>query len=150
MSKHTLGPWQVIEPRTAMLGECYSIRTIAAPADIWNGYVGGVVYSSPNAKANAALIAAAPDLRALQADFTLEGAADRDGLQWVKATPKSRDGQLQSVQIGFQGEALSALEILDSFGQRSVLKFGKVEVNPSLPPSTFQFKVPSGADVIRQ
>jgi outer membrane lipoprotein carrier protein len=98
----------------------------------------------------AALIAAAPDLRALQADFTLEGAADRDGLQWVKATPKSRDGQLQSVQIGFQGEALSALEILDSFGQRSVLKFGKVEVNPSLPPSTFQFKVPSGADVIRQ
>jgi outer membrane lipoprotein carrier protein len=98
----------------------------------------------------AALIAAAPDLRALQADFTLEGAADRDGLQWVKATPKSRDGQLQSVQIGFQGEALSALEILDSFGQRSVLKFGQVEVNPSLPPSTFQFKVPSGADVIRQ
>jgi len=98
----------------------------------------------------AALIAAAPDLRALQADYTLEGAADRDGLQWVKATPKSRDGQLQSVQIGFQGEALSALEILDSFGQRSVLKFGKVEVNPSLPASTFQFKVPSGADVIRQ
>ena len=98
----------------------------------------------------AALIAAAPDLRALQADYTLEGAADRDGLQWVKATPKSRDGQLQSVQIGFQGEALSALEILDSFGQRSVLKFSKVEVNPALPASTFQFKAPAGADVIRQ
>lgn len=98
----------------------------------------------------AALIAAAPDLRALQADFTLEAGPERDGLQWVKATPKSKDGQLQSVQVGFQGEALSALEILDSFGQRSVLKFGKVEVNPSLPPSTFQFKVPVGADVIRQ
>ena len=48
------------------------------------------------------------------------------------------------MQIGFQGEALAALEILDSFGQRSVLKFGKVEVNPSLPPATFQFKPPSG------
>ena len=98
----------------------------------------------------AALIAAAPDLRALQADFTLEAAPERDGLQWVKATPKSKDGQLQSVQVGFQGDALSALEILDSFGQRSVLKFGKVEVNPSLPASAFQFKVPAGADVIRQ
>lgn len=98
----------------------------------------------------AALIAAAPDLRALQADFTLEAAPERDGLQWVKATPKSKDGQLQSVQVGFLGDALSALEILDSFGQRSVIKFGKIEVNPSLPPSTFQFKVPSGADVIRQ
>lgn len=98
----------------------------------------------------AALIAAAPDLRALQADFALEAAPERDGLQWIKASPKNKDGQLQSVQVGFQGDALAALEILDSFGQRSVLKFSKVEVNPSLPASTFQFKAPAGADVIRQ
>jgi len=98
----------------------------------------------------AALIAAAPDLRALQADFTLEAAPERDGLQWVKATPKNKDGQLQNVQIGFQGEALASLEILDSFGQRSVLKFSKVEVNPALPGSTFVFKTPAGADVVRQ
>lgn len=98
----------------------------------------------------AALIASAPDLKALQADFALESAPERDGLQWVKATPKSKDGQLQSVQIGFQGDSLAALEILDSFGQKSVLKFGKVEVNPSLPASTFHFKPPPGADVVRQ
>ncbi|MDM0000802.1 outer membrane lipoprotein chaperone LolA [Variovorax sp. J22P240] len=98
----------------------------------------------------AALIAAAPDLRALQADFTLDAAPERDGLQWVKATPKTKDGQLQSVQIGFQGEALASLEILDSFGQRSVLKFSNVEVNPALPGSTFVFKTPAGADVVRQ
>jgi outer membrane lipoprotein carrier protein len=98
----------------------------------------------------AALIAAAPDLRALQADFALEGAPERDGLQWVKATPKSKDGQLQSVQIGFQGDALASLEILDSFGQRSVLKFSKVEVNPALPASTFDFKAPAGADILKQ
>ncbi|WP_345539194.1 outer membrane lipoprotein chaperone LolA [Variovorax defluvii] len=98
----------------------------------------------------AALIAAAADLRALQADFSLEDSPERDGLQWVKATPKSKEGQLQSVQIGFQGEALAALEILDSFGQRSVLKFSKVELNPSLPAGTFQFKPPAGADVLRQ
>ncbi|MGJ7510864.1 outer membrane lipoprotein chaperone LolA [Variovorax sp. GT1P44] len=98
----------------------------------------------------AALIAAAPDLRALQTDFALEAAPDRDGLQWVKASPKNKDGQLQNVQIGFQGEALAALEILDSFGQRSVLKFDKVEVNPALPAGTFAFKTPAGADVVRQ
>jgi len=98
----------------------------------------------------AALIASAPNLKALQADFALESAPERDGLQWVKATPKSKDGQLQSVQIGFQGDSLAALEILDSFGQKSVLKFSKVEVNPSLPASTFQFKPPAGADVVRQ
>ena len=98
----------------------------------------------------AALIAAAPDLRALQADFTLEAAPERDGLQWVKATPKAKDGQLQGIQVGFQGEALAALEIQDSFGQRSVLKFSKVEVNPALGAGAFAFKAPAGADVLKQ
>jgi outer membrane lipoprotein carrier protein len=98
----------------------------------------------------AALIASAADLKALQADFSLEAEPERDGLQWVKATPKSKDGQLQSVQIGFRGDALAALEILDAFGQKSVLKFSKVEVNPSLAAGTFEFKPPPGADVVRQ
>jgi outer membrane lipoprotein carrier protein len=98
----------------------------------------------------AALIAAAPDLRALQSEFTLEAAPERDGLQWVRATPKAKDGQLQGIQVGFQGEALAALEIQDSFGQRSVLKFSKVEVNPVLGASTFAFKAPAGADVLKQ
>lgn len=106
----------------------------------------------------AALIAAAPDLHALQAEFTLTAAPDKDGLQWVVATPRAREGQLQAVRVGFRpGEKsavkssqLAALEILDSFGQRSLLTFSKVEVNPKLPGDTFQFKPPQGADVIRQ
>ena len=102
----------------------------------------------------AALIAAAPDLRALQADFDLQDAADQDGLQWVVATPKTKDGSLQSVRVGFKpgdnGNQLSVLEILDSFGQRSVLTFSKLDVNVTLPADTFQFKPPAGADVIRQ
>ena len=102
----------------------------------------------------AALIAAAPDLRALQADFTLAAAPEKDGLEWVVATPKAKDGQLQTVRVGFRaGEkpaGLAALEILDSFGQRSVLSFSKVEVNPTLPKDAFQFNPPKGADVIRQ
>lgn len=98
----------------------------------------------------AAIIASAADVKALEADFTLEEQPARDGLEWVRATPKSRDAQLQSVQIGFQGEALAALEILDAFGQQSVLRFTKVELNPALPAQRFQFKAPAGADVIRQ
>ena len=50
----------------------------------------------------AALIAAAPDLKALQADFTLADAPDKEGLQWVAATPKSKEGQLDSVRVGFR------------------------------------------------
>jgi outer membrane lipoprotein carrier protein len=98
----------------------------------------------------AALVASAPDLKALQADFNLQSSPDKDGLQWATATPKSKDAQLQSVRIGFKGNELAALEILDSFGQRSVMSFSKVEVNPSLAAEAFSFKPPAGADVIRQ
>ena len=102
----------------------------------------------------AALVAAAPDLAALRADFDLKNGADKDGLQWVEATPKTKDGQLASVRVGLKpsdkGPELAALEILDSFGQRSVLSFTKVEVNPVMPAESFQFKPPAGADVLRQ
>jgi outer membrane lipoprotein carrier protein len=104
----------------------------------------------------AALIAAAPDLRALQADFKLQDAPDKDGLQWVVATPKLKDGPLQSVRVGFRpvdnttGSELAVLEILDSFGQRSVLTFSQFDANVAAPPDAFVFKPPAGADVVRQ
>jgi len=98
----------------------------------------------------AALIAASPDLNALRRDFTLEAAPERNGLQWVLATPKVRDGQLNSVSVGFQGDQLAVLEILDGFGQRSVMRFSKMELNVPVPAATFQFKPPAGADLIRQ
>jgi outer membrane lipoprotein carrier protein len=101
----------------------------------------------------AALIAAAPDLQGLQADFTLRALPEKAGLQWVQATPKTRDGQLQSISVGFrstaQGSELAALEILDSFGQRSVMSFTRFEANVAFGASHFQFKPPTGVDVIR-
>ena len=102
----------------------------------------------------AAVIAAASDLKGLEADFALSAQPDRGGLQWVLATPKTKDGQLQNIGVGFKatdkGPELAVLEILDSFGQKSVMTFNQVEVNPALTAATFQFKVPAGADVIRQ
>ncbi|MES2977323.1 MAG: outer membrane lipoprotein chaperone LolA [Pseudomonadota bacterium] len=102
----------------------------------------------------AAVIAAAADIKGLQADFNLAPLPEKDGLQWVKATPKTRDGQVQSISVGFKtvakGSELAVLEILDSFGQRSVMTFSQFEVNPPLQAAAFQFKPPAGADVIRQ
>ena len=100
----------------------------------------------------AALIASAPDLKALQADFSLQAQPDQGGLEWVLATPRSADSQLKTVRVGLRppGHELVTLDILDSFGQRSVLTFSGFELNPALPASTFAFKPPTGADVVRQ
>lgn len=102
----------------------------------------------------AAIVAAAPNVTALEKDFTLAEEPDKDGQQWVKATPKSRDGQLQTIRVGFKpgskGPELSTLDILDSFGQRSVLTFTGFEVNAAVPASQFVFTPPKGADVLKQ
>ena len=98
----------------------------------------------------AALIASASDLKALQADFILKSEAEKDGLQWVTATPKSKDSQVQSVRIGIRAGALAVLEILDSFGQQSRMTFTGFIANVPLQAATFQFKPPAGADVMRQ
>lgn len=98
----------------------------------------------------AALIASAPDLRALQADFILAAAPDKDGLEWVLATPKTKDSQLQNIAIGLRAGDLVALEILDSFGQKSSLRFSGFVANAPIDAASFQFKPPPGADVIRQ
>lgn len=102
----------------------------------------------------AAIVAAAPDLQALQRDFSLTEEPDADGQQWIRAVPKARDGQLQSVRVGFKpgagGAELRTLEIEDSFGQRSVLSFSDFEVNAVVPAGHFQFTPPAGADVLRQ
>lgn len=109
----------------------------------------------------AALIASAASLQALQTHFNLSNAPDREGLAWVLATPKARDGALQSIQVGFRETAaapntsatgvssLAVLEMVDSFGQRSVLSFKGMALNPKLATDTFVFVAPKGADVLR-
>lgn len=71
-------------------------------------------------------------------------------IEWVEALPRTKDGQFQSVRVGFRGPNLAALEILDSFGQRSRLDFAQFEGKVTLPAARFQFTPPTGADVLNQ
>ncbi|EYC50694.1 membrane protein [Hylemonella gracilis str. Niagara R] len=102
----------------------------------------------------AALIAGAADLNTLQKSYELANDGAQDGLLWVRATPKARDGQTQQLRVGLRAVTpnqveLGAFEILDSFGQRSLLTFSRMQVNVSLSADTFRFTPPAGADVIR-
>lgn len=87
---------------------------------------------------------------ALEKDFELKPAPDRNGLAWVEAVPRSKEGALQSVRIGFRGNELAAIEILDSFGQTSLMQFSQLATNVPLAAERFRFVVPQGADVIEQ
>jgi outer membrane lipoprotein carrier protein len=83
-------------------------------------------------------------------DFDLTAQPSKDGVDWVLALPKAKDGTFQSMRIGFRGSELAAVEIVDSFGQRSFLAFSQWQPNVMPGAETFRFVVPPGADVIEQ
>jgi outer membrane lipoprotein carrier protein len=86
----------------------------------------------------------------IEKDFDLAALPAKDGLEWAKATPKIKDGPFQAVNIGFRGKDLAAVEIVDSFGQHSLLQFIQFAANVPLAAESFRFAVPAGADLIEQ
>ena len=94
----------------------------------------------------AALLAGAAQER----EFELTAQAPQDGLDWVQAVPRQKEGAFQSMRIGFRGKDLAAVEILDGFGQRSRLDFSQYAANVTIPDASFRFVPPKGADVIEQ
>ena len=96
----------------------------------------------------AALLAGA----ALDKDFELHALPAAQGLDWVQATPREKDdaANLQSLRVGFKGKTLAAIELVDGFGQRSLLSFHDLATNVALAPATFRFVPPKGVDVLTQ
>jgi len=94
----------------------------------------------------AALLAGA----SLDKEFELAAQPARDGIEWVQATPRQKDGAFQSMRIGFRGKELAAVEILDAFGQRSLLQFSQYAANVAIADSSFRFVPSAGTDVIEQ
>lgn len=85
---------------------------------------------------------------AIEKYFNLRNAGERDGLEWLEATPKTRDTTFERIRMGFRGDVLVEMELLDFFGQRTTLKLARFARNPAIPPARFTFTPPKGADVI--
>ncbi|MBC7958049.1 MAG: outer membrane lipoprotein chaperone LolA [Cytophagales bacterium] len=86
----------------------------------------------------------------LDKEFDLAPLPAKDGLEWAEATPKAKDGSFKSVRIGFRGKTLASIEVVDAFGQRSLLQFTHFIGNEPMKADAFVFTVPKGADVIEQ
>ena len=71
-----------------------------------------------------------------------------DGLEWLGATPLAKEAAFTEIRIGFDAKGLAALEIVDAFGQKSLVRFTDVERNPKFAPDLFRFVPPKGADIV--
>ena len=86
----------------------------------------------------------------LERNFALREAGEREGLEWVEATPKTQDSGFEKLRLGFAGGELKAMELFDNFGQTTSLHFENLERNPSIAPSLLRFTPPAGVDVISE
>ncbi|HEX6296307.1 MAG TPA: outer membrane lipoprotein chaperone LolA [Burkholderiales bacterium] len=81
--------------------------------------------------------------------FEMSDVGKSDGLEWLQAVPRDREAGFEQMRIGFGAEgALQAMELLDHFGQTTVLRFSRVIRNPKVDPKEFRFDPPKGADVL--
>ena len=85
---------------------------------------------------------------AIEKYFSLKNAGEGGGLEWLEATPKTRDTTFERIRMGFKGDVLVQMELFDFFGQRTTLKLSNFARNPSIAPSRFTFTPPKGADII--
>ncbi len=105
------------------------------------------------AQAPITLIWTTTRIDALRASFDLSALPDADGLSWVEIVPKSLEGTLRQLKVGFQGQGrltrVAVLEFSDGFGQTSRLELTPSQSWASIDKETFQLKLPAGFQVLR-
>lgn len=102
-------------------------------------------------KSPAALLAGANNIKTL---YTISDyKSSDDGLSWIKVEPKTKNDNngFQVVLMGFDNQhKISAMQFIDTFGNKTNLKFSNVQTGMNLPASDFNFTPPSGVDVLQQ
>lgn len=102
--------------------------------------LGDALGSSP-----AALLAGNNDI---EKHFTLKDVGASEGLEWLEARPRDRESTFEAVRMGFAANTLAAMELKDTFGQTTLLKFSGMVKNPAVNAGEFTFTPPKNADVI--
>lgn len=85
---------------------------------------------------------------AIEESFDLDEGEKGNGIEWLVASPKTKESSFERVLLGFRGSNLAAMELKDHFGQTTKIEFSEVKTNPKLSADLFQFEPPQGADVI--
>jgi len=93
----------------------------------------------------AALLAGASEI---EKTFELSEAGEKGGLAWLEARPRESEAGFERVRLGLGVAGVEAMELVDHFGQTTVLRFSNIARNPKLEGTEFRFTPPKGVDVL--
>ena len=86
--------------------------------------------------------------RSLEEDFIIHDLQPRDGLQWVELEPRVKDTDFTRIALGMDEQGMKVMELRDSFGQATEVRFVNLEINVTPAADAFVFEPPPGVDVI--
>ena len=84
----------------------------------------------------------------LDKNFKLVTAYRKGNLEWVSTNPKDSDSGFNKISLGFKGELLQEMDMIDSFGHQTKIVFSNLQPNPAIEAKAFLFKPPKGVDVV--
>ncbi|MES1940571.1 outer membrane lipoprotein carrier protein LolA [Salinisphaera sp. T5B8] len=85
---------------------------------------------------------------ALEDAFDIVSAGTRDGMSWVRLTPRADDTDFQEVRLGLKDQVPSVMELDDNLGQTTHIRFSDIELNPKLADSRFTLDIPDDVEVV--
>jgi outer membrane lipoprotein carrier protein len=85
----------------------------------------------------------------IETGFALREAGRKQGLEWLEASPKGQETSFEKILMAFNSMSqLVEMDLSDTFGHMTVLRFSDMQRNPRIAEQEFQFVPPQGADVL--
>lgn len=133
--------WSYVKPPQVIVGDGERVWIHDADLNqVTVRRVARVLGSTP-----AALLAGASDVGEA---FEMKELGPKDGLEWLEAKPREKDAGFERMRLGLSTGGVEAMELVDQFGQTTVLRFSNVVRNPQIEAGTFRFSPPKGSDVL--
>lgn len=82
--------------------------------------------------------------------YTVAEAGEKNGFEWLEATPKSKDQSYAKVRMAFAANELRVMELTDFTGQLTHIEFSRLVKNANIPAEKFRFTPPKGTDVLHE
>ena len=86
--------------------------------------------------------------RPVEEQFRVEALDAGAGYDAFALEPRVEDAPFTLIRLAFAGGELRRMELVDQFGQTTLITFTDIRRQPAVPAGAFTFTPPAGADVI--
>lgn len=90
------------------------------------------------------------DPRQLAASFAIDEVPGEGGEQVFVLQPLGKEALFESLRVIFRAGQMVEMDLKDTLGQRTAIRFSDIRMNPAFPAGYFQFVPPKGTDIIDQ